>query len=71
MYILAYIFKTKAFRANLTQGKIVDQVNFYLPWNFSDESDNLLLGCCPWIGNFKEILQILVIFNIIIDRDKL
>ena len=39
---------------------------------FSDESDILLLGCCPWNGNFKEILLFLVIIlNIIIDRDKL
>ena len=39
---------------------------------FSDESDNLLLGYCPWTGNFKEILLFLVIIlNIIIDRDKL
>ena len=39
---------------------------------FSDESDNLLLGCCPKIGDFKVILQFLVIIlNTIIDRDKL
>ena len=70
MYILAYNSETEAFRANLTElSCLLSQDLSAL--KFSDESDNLLLGCCPWIGYFKEILQFLVILNTIIDRDKL
>ena len=45
MQFLAYNSKTKAFRANLTWGKIVDQVKIYLPWNFQ----TIRTTCC-WVA---------------------
>ena len=66
MQFLAYISKTKAFRANLKLGHVLSALKF------SDESNNPLLGCCHLIGNFKEILPFLVtILNTIIGRAKL
>ena len=38
---------------------------------FSDASYNLLMGLCVRIGNFIEILFLVIILNIITDRDKL
>ena len=72
MHILAYNSKTKAFRANLTWGKIVYQVKIYLPSNFQMNRTTCCWVLCPKIGNFKEILQFLVIIlNTNVDRDKL
>ena len=68
---LAFISETKAFRANLMWGKYVYQVNIY-PLVIFRQIRQPIVVCCPWIGSFKEILQFLVIIlNIIINRDKL
>ena len=59
MQFLAYNSKTKAFRANLTWGKFGLSGQDLSALKFSGESDHPLLGCCPGIGNFKEMLPFL------------
>ena len=72
MYILAYDSETKALRVIQTWGLNCLSGQDLSALKFSDKSDNPLLGSCPWIGNFKEILLFLVIIlKIIIDRNKL
>ena len=45
MQFLAYNSKTKAFRANPTRGKIINQIKIYLPYNFQM---NLTTHC--WVA---------------------
>ena len=71
MQFLAYNSKIKAFRANLTEWNCLSCKDLSA-LKCSYGSNNPFFGYCPWIGNFKEMLQFLVIIlNTIIDRDKL
>ena len=72
MQILAYNSETKALRAIQTWGLNCFASQDLSALKFSDESDNWLLGCCPKLVNFKDILPFFVIIlNTIIDKDKL
>ena len=72
MQFLAYNTKTKAFRANLTWGKIVYQVTIYLLWNFQmGRTTGCQVAASELVILEKFCYFFVIILNIIIDRDKL